>query len=214
MKKHLNLLVILMVLSLSAGNLALADSRSGSGINGSGKATLNFGLNDKVRGELELEDENELRGREAEGEPVRADHGGLLKSGANKEKTEINLGINIRRVISERLIHRANNLAQISNRIKSRINKLEKETEINGSAALALVAKADTSIALAKTNSAKVQADVETEASIEIIKKDVAATKASLKEAHGYLVQAVKNIRSQMGDINSKSEIKAEAKAQ
>jgi len=116
-----------------------------------------------------------------------------------------------RALAGDALLRRAENLSQISARIKSRIEKI-KATGVDTGDSLDLVTKANVSIAIGKSNAEKVKAGSANSDTIETVKANVEASKKALKNAHEYLKEAVIELRNKLPvKTEVKTEIKTEA---
>lgn len=171
MKKYLSLLVVfVMIFALGTGvKIAKAEEET------SGDNTAGVSSENKV--------DNLKQGLMKE----KVQKEGKLKEVKTKARTRVLNG----------LTHRTKNLSNIANRIKSRIEKL-KALSVDTSKAEEFVAKAEESIALAKTNIIKVQASIENGDTLEVIKTNIVAVKDALKQAHTYLSQAVQELKMKM----------------
>ena len=109
------------------------------------------------------------------------------KRGEIKDKKE-EMRKEVREKIAMNLMQRIENLTKISERVKMRIAKV-KAKGIDMTIATDLQIKADASIA---------QASIDAGASKEEIKANIQAVKDALKQAHTYLKDAVKEIKSKV----------------
>ena len=106
---------------------------------------------------------------------------------------------------------RSENLTQIASRIKTRMEKMKAEG-IDTTVAAELVVKAETSIALSKTNADLAKAAAEGGDTIDNIKKYLSTAKESLKQAQAYLDQAIKDLKSKfIPKVRVEGEAKVEA---
>lgn len=127
---------------------------------------------------------------------------GLLKQDIEDKKGEIKdkkeeMKKEIRENIAMNFEKRIENITNISNRVKARIAKV-KAKGVDMTIATDLEAKAEVSIAQAKELSAKVKASIDAGATKEEIKANIQAVKDALKQAHTYLKDAVKEIKSKV----------------
>lgn len=148
----------------------------------------------QLREELRLK----LEGRMEE----RAEHREEAKEERQEKKEEMKgtaeeMRIRARTWVANALLQRAENLAQISTRIKTRIEKL-KADGVDTAAATAFVVQADASIELSKVNAQKVKDGVTNGDTLETIKINIDASKEAMKEAHGYLRQAVESLKTKI----------------
>jgi len=173
MKKYLGLLIVfVMVFVLGTGVKILKAEEGTSGNNTAGVSSDNK-VNDLKQGLIKEKEQKE----------------GKLKEVKRKMRTKVVNG----------LIHRTENLSNITNRIKTRIEKL-KALSVNTSKAEELIVKAEESITLAKTNIIKVQTSIENGDTLEVIKTNIVAVKDALKQAHTYLSQAVQELKMKMAE--------------
>lgn len=124
---------------------------------------------------------------------------GLMKEKEQKEGKLKEIKKKIRNKVANGLIHRTENLSNITDRIKSRIEKL-KALSVDTTKAEELVVKAEESITLAKTNIIKVQVSIENGDTLEVIKTNIVAVKDALKQTHTYLSQAVQELKMKMAE--------------
>lgn len=186
MKKYLSLLIVLlMVFALETG-IKIAKAEEGvtctadcPGFVGSdGKTYCNKCVANREIREVKKEEVKNLKDKVAQ-----------LKEVKTKARTRVLNG----------LIHRTENLSNIADRIKSRIEKL-KALSVDTSKAEGLVAQAEESIVLAKTNITKIQTSIENGDALETIKTNIVAVKDALKQAHTYLSQAVQELKMKMAE--------------
>ncbi len=135
---------------------------------------------------------------------------GLLKQDIENKKGEIKdkkeeMRKEIRENIAMNFMKRIENLTNISSRVKARIAKV-KAKGIDMTVATDLQIKADASIAQAKDLAIKAKASIDAGASKEEIKANIQAVKDALKQAHTYLEQAVKEIKSKVEIKTPKTE--------
>lgn len=135
---------------------------------------------------------------------------GLLKQDIEDKRGEIKdkkeeMRKEVREKIAMNLMQRIENLTKISERVKIRIAKV-KAKGIDMTVATDLQIKADASIAQAKDLAIKAKASIDAGATKEEIKANIQAVKDTLKQAHTYLEQAVKEIKSKVEVKNPKAE--------
>ncbi|MFA5751176.1 MAG: hypothetical protein WC898_02700 [Candidatus Paceibacterota bacterium] len=89
------------------------------------------------------------------------------------------------------------NLSQINERIKSRIQKM-KDDGISSSYAEEMITNAENQLLISINSTEEVNTKIDENATIEEIRKSIESTKSSLKEAHGYLLKAVNELKLQL----------------
>ncbi len=191
MKKYLSLFVVLLLAFTTSVNTLVAEY--GSTVSGEIKVEGTLTpeqreAREKERAEFQLKMEAERQGQRTESERDREEKRGELKESLG------DMRLRARTMIANALLRRAENLAQISNRIKTRIEKL-KTAGVDTEVAASLMVEADASIALSKTNAQKVKDAITNNDTLETIIINIKATKESLKKAHGYMRDAVKELK-------------------
>jgi len=207
MKKYIPLLAIALLLSSNTAALAETGTSATIKLDG-GTTTRPLTPEQKAR----MEEEKKAMMEKRAG--MKAEFKGEMevKKGEWKDEVKGKVGdirVNARGMVATNLMRRADNLAQISSRIKTRLEKIKSEDKIDTAATLALVIKADASIAVAKTHAAEVKASVEANESLETIKHHAEESRIALKEAHGYLGQAIKDLKGRMVSAGLNAEVKA-----
>lgn len=212
MKKYLSLVAIALLVSL--GMMAHAETGASTSVQLNAEASAKpraITPEEKAKMEAARKEMMEKRGewKEERGE-MKADMKSQMevKKGEWKEQTA-EMRLKARGMVAANLMRRAENLAQISGRMKTRIEKIKAEGKIETTAALALVVKADASITVAKTHAAEVKASVEANESLDVIKHHAEESRAALQQAHDYLEQAVKDLKGRMGNASINADIKA-----
>lgn len=211
MKKYLSLVAIALLVSL--GMTAHAETGASTSVQLNAEASAKpraITPEEKAKMEAARKEMMEKRGewKEERGE-MKADFKGQMevKKGEWKEQTK-EMRAKARGMVATNLMRRAENLAQISGRMKSRIEKIKAEGKIDTTAALALVLKADASITIAKKHAAEVKASIEANESIETIKHHAEESRTALTQAHEYLEQAIRDLKERMGNARINSEVK------
>jgi uncharacterized membrane protein len=178
-----------------------------------GQIKLRKDENKKIREDFK-DDRKELRDDIKEDRQEMKDASGsekgLLKQDIEDKRDEIKdkkeeAKKEIRQNIEMNLVQRTENLTKIAERVKVRIAKV-KARGIDMTIAADLEAKAEVSIAQAKELSLKVKASIDSGASKEEIKANIKAVKDALKQAHTYLEQSVKEIKSKVEAKTPKAE--------
>lgn len=225
-KKYISLLsILLMVFAINISQAKAEDGMSGdvnvttSVTTGPAVAPIRAEIkfrkeeNKKIREDFK-DDRKELRDgiREDRQEMKDASESekGLLKQDIEDKRGEIKdkkeeMRKEIRENIAMNFMKRIENLTNISSRVKARIAKV-KARGIDMTVATDLQIKADASIAQAKDLATKAKASIDAGVSKEEIKANIQAVKDALKQAHTYLEQAVKEIKSKVEIKTPKAE--------
>ena len=110
-------------------------------------------------------------------------------------------------LVATGFFQRVGNLSQIAERIETRIEKLQ-TAGVDTAMAEELLAKARTSLSEAKSAADSLKPLAESDGTLEEIKNQINAVKTSLKEAGGYLSQAVQNLKAK---TEAKTEVEVDA---
>ncbi len=186
MKKYIGFLVLMMVIFAGA-RAAGAEENTGTMTPAEQKAQM-----ETRRAELEAkrtELKAEMEAKKKEMAENRAEKKDEMKDRREEMKK------NTRARIAAGFMKRVENLSQIAVRLKARIEKM-KAMGIDTTSSTELVVKAEASIMAAETSGAKAKAIAEADGSLDEIKANLASAKDSLKQAHTYLSEAVKDLKA------------------
>ena len=156
---------------------------------------------EKLREEMRVRLEGEMEARKEYREEVKTERD-ALKTEYKDKKDELKGTIEevkarARTWVANGLLQRAENLTQISTRVKARIEKLN-ANGIDTTAATAFVVQADASIELSKVSAQKVKDGITNGDTLEEIKLNIDASKEAMKQAHDYLKQAVQGLKAKI----------------
>ena len=156
----------------------------------------------------EKEDQPEIQKEEAkkvgEKQKEEAEEKNKESKGKTLEEKKV-MQLEARTKVANGMMQRTENLSNIINRIKTRIEKI-KLIPVDTTNAESLVVKAEESIALAKIKITAVQTAITNGDTLETIKANIVAVKDALKQAHSFMSQIVQDLKSKIKEQKEKTD--------